>query len=150
LPAFFIGSPHMSIAAFDGARRVPPAVNEPIRAYAPGSPEKQSLKARLASMASEQPEIPEVVGGQRIHTGDIGQATMPCDHGHVLATYHKARVEDVSAAIGAAAEAQRDWANWRWEDRAAVILRAAELLATTHRDTLNASTMLGQSKTVFQ
>ncbi len=140
----------MSHAAFDGARRVPAAVNEPIRSYAPGSAEKHSLKARLASMATEQPEIPVVVGGKRIHTGDIGQSTMPCDHQQVIATYHKARVEDVSAAIAAAAEAQRDWANWRWEDRAAVILRAAELLATTHRDTLNASTMLGQGKTVLQ
>lgn len=140
----------MSFAAFDGTRRVPPAVNEPIRAYAPGSPERASLKARLASMATEQPEIPVVVGGKRIHTGDLGQATMPCVHSHVLATYHKARVEDVSAAITAAADAQKDWANWRWEDRAAVFLRAAELLATTHRDTLNAATMLGQAKTAYQ
>ncbi len=140
----------MSFAAFDGTRRIPPAINEPIRAYAPGSPEKKSLKARLASMASEQPEIPVVVGGKHIHTGDMGEATMPCVHSHVLARYHKARVEDVSAAIAAAEKAQRDWANTRWEDRAAVFLRAAELLATTHRDTLNAATMLGQSKTVFQ
>jgi len=140
----------MSFAAFDGTRRVPPAVNEPIRAYAPGSPERASLKARLASMASEQPEIPVVVGGKRIHTGDLGQATMPCAHQHVLATYHKARSADVSAAIMAAADAQKDWANWRWEDRAAVFLRAAELLTTTHRDTLNAATMLGQAKTVYQ
>ncbi len=140
----------MSFAAFDGTRCVPPAVNEPIRAYAPGSPERASLKARLASMATEQPEIPVVVGGKRIHTGDMGQATMPCTHSHVLATYHKARVEDVSAAITAAADAQKDWANWRWEDRAAVFLRAAELLTTTHRDTLNAATMLGQAKTVYQ
>jgi 1-pyrroline-5-carboxylate dehydrogenase len=140
----------MSLAAFDGARRVPPAVNEPIRAYAPGSAEKRSLKTRLASMAVEQPEIPVVVGGKRIHTGDLGQATMPCDHRHVLATYHKARPQDVHAAIAASAEAQRDWANWRWEDRAAVFLRAAELLTTSWRDTLNAATMLGQAKTVFQ
>jgi len=140
----------MSFAAFDGTRRVPPAVNEPIRAYAPGSAERASLKARLTSMATEQPEIPVVVGGKRIHTGDLGQATMPCVHSHVLATYHKARVEDVSAAITAAADAQKDWANWRWEDRAAVFLRAAELLTTTHRDTLNAATMLGQAKTVYQ
>jgi 1-pyrroline-5-carboxylate dehydrogenase len=140
----------MSFAAFDGTRRIPPAINEPIRAYAPGSAEKKSLKARLASMASEQPEIPVVVGGKHIHTGDMGEATMPCVHSHVLAKYHKARVEDVSAAIAAAESAQRDWANTRWEDRAAVFLRAAELLATTHRDTLNAATMLGQSKTVLQ
>jgi 1-pyrroline-5-carboxylate dehydrogenase len=140
----------MPFATFDGARRVPAAVNEPIRAYAPGSPEKQSLKARLAAMAAEQVEIPVVVGGRRIHTGDTGQATMPCDHQHVLATYHKARPEDVRAAIAASAAAQRDWASWRWEDRAAVFLRAAELLTTSWRDTLNAATMLGQAKTVFQ
>lgn len=140
----------MSFAAFDGARRVPPAVNEPVRAYAPGSPEKRALKARLAAMATEHPEIPVVVGGRRIHTGDTGTATMPCDHRHVLATYHKARPEDVRAAIAASAEAQRAWANTRWEDRAAVFLRAAELLTTSWRDTLNAATMLGQAKTVFQ
>ncbi len=140
----------MSFAAFDGTRRVPPAVNEPIRSYAPGSPEKAAIKARLASMANECPEIPVVVGGKRIHTGDMGQATNPCAHKEVLATYHKARAEDVTAAIKASADVATDWANTRWEDRAAVFLRAAELLATTHRDTLNASTMLGQSKTVFQ
>ncbi len=140
----------MSFSAFDGTRRVPPAINEPIRSYAPGSPEKRSLKARLASMPGECPEIPVVVGGKRIHTGDMGEASNPCAHEEVLATYHKARAEDVNAAIVAAADAQRDWANTRWEDRAAVFLRAAELLATTHRDTLNAATMLGQSKTVFQ
>ncbi len=140
----------MSFAAFDGTRRVPPAVNEPIRTYAPGSPEKRALKARLASMVTECPEIPVVVGGKRIHTGDMGQSTNPCAHQDVLATYHKARPEDVTAAIKASADAQKDWANTRWEDRAAVFLRAAELLATTHRDTLLASTMLGQSKTAFQ
>ncbi len=140
----------MSFAAFDGTRRVPPPVNEPIRSYAPGSPEKHALKARLASMADERPEIPVVVGGKRIHTGDTAEVTNPCAHQEVLATYHKARAEDVSAAIAAAADAQKDWANTRWEDRAAVFLRAAELLTTTHRDTLTASTMLGQSKTAFQ
>jgi 1-pyrroline-5-carboxylate dehydrogenase len=101
-------------------------------------------------MATERPEIPVVVGGKRIHTGDLGEATMPCDHRHVLATFHKARPEDVNAAIAVATEAQRDWANTRWEDRAAVFLRAAELLATSWRDTLNSATMLGQSKTVYQ
>ncbi len=140
----------MSLSAFDGTRRVPPAVNEPIRSYAPGSPEKAALKARLASMANEKPEIPVVVGGKRIFTGDTANATMPCDHSHVLATYHKARPEDVTAAIKSSVDAQLDWANTRWEDRAAVFLRAAELLTTTWRDTLNASTMLGQAKTAFQ
>jgi 1-pyrroline-5-carboxylate dehydrogenase len=140
----------MSFAAFDGTRRVPPAVNEPVRSYAPGSPERRSLEARLARMAGEQVEIPVVIGGKRVHTGDLGTTTMPCDHGHVLATYHKATPALVEQAIAAAAEAQREWASWRWEDRAAVFLKAAELLATTWRDTLNAATMLGQAKTVHQ
>ncbi len=140
----------MSFAAFDGTRRVPPAVNEPVRTYAPNSPERHSLQARVDRMASEQVEIPIVIGGQRIHTGDIGQVTMPCDHGHVLATYHKATGAHVEQAIKAAADAHREWSNWRWEDRAAVFLRAAEGLTTSWRDTIHAATMLGQAKTVHQ
>jgi 1-pyrroline-5-carboxylate dehydrogenase len=140
----------MSFAAFDGSRRVPPAVNEPIRAYAPGSAEKKSLKTRIAQMESEHVEIPIVIGGERIHTGDLGHATMPCDHHHELATFHKATPAHVEQAIAAAAKAHTEWSSWRWEDRAAVFLRAAELLTTTWRDTVNASTMLGQAKTVYQ
>lgn len=140
----------MSFAAFDGTRRVPPAVNEPVRSYAPGSPERASLERRLEQMAAEQVEIPVVIGGRRIHTGTLGTVTMPCDHQHVLATYHKATPELVREAIIAAAKAREDWASWRWEDRAAVFLRAAELLTTTWRNTLLASTMLGQAKTVHQ
>ena len=140
----------MSFAAFDGARRVPPAVNEPVRSYAPNSPERASLKRRLAAMAAEQVEIPIVIGGRRIHTGDVQSVPMPCDHQHVLATFHKATPALVHEAIASCAEAAKDWAAWRWEDRAAVFLRAAELLTTTWRDTLNAATMLGQAKTVHQ
>jgi 1-pyrroline-5-carboxylate dehydrogenase len=140
----------MSHAAFDGTRRVPPAVNEPVRSYAPNSPETTALKQRLERMASEVAEIPVVVGGRRIHTGDTGTVTMPCDHQHVLAKYHKATPELVREAIAAAGEAHKEWASWRWEDRAAVFLRAAELLTTTWRDTINAATMLGQAKTVHQ
>ncbi len=140
----------MSFAAFDGLRRVPPAVNEPVRTYAPNSPERASIKRRLTRMAAEQVEIPIVIGGRRIHTGDVAKVTMPCDHQHVLATYHKATPALVSEAIASCTDAAKDWANWRWEDRAAVFLRAAELLTTTWRDTLNAATMLGQAKTVHQ
>ncbi|MBL0169805.1 MAG: L-glutamate gamma-semialdehyde dehydrogenase [Gemmatimonadaceae bacterium] len=140
----------MSTAAFDGTRRVPPAVNEPVRSYAPGSPERASLVKRLERMAAETVEIPVVIGGKRIHTGDTGTVTMPCDHGHVLATYHKATRTNVQESIAACAAAHADWASWRWEDRAAVFLRAAELLTTTWRDTLLAATMLGQAKTVHQ
>jgi 1-pyrroline-5-carboxylate dehydrogenase len=137
-------------AAFNGTRRVPIPVNEPIKAYGPGSPEKAALKARLKEMAAETIDIPLVIGGREVRTGDTAQTVMPHDHRHVLATWHRARREDVEKAIAAAAEAHREWSSWPWEDRAAVFLKAAELLATTWRATLNAATMLGQSKTVFQ
>src|ERR1019366_4497838 len=137
-------------AMSNNVRRLPPAMNEPIRSYAPGSAERSELKARLKAMEGECPEIPIVIGGKEIRTGDVAKATSPHKHRHVTATWHKARPEDVRAAIAASKEAQRDWASWRWEDRAAVFLRAADLLATTWRATLNAATMLGQSKTAFQ
>jgi 1-pyrroline-5-carboxylate dehydrogenase len=135
---------------FNGIRQVPPPVNEPVKGYAPGSPEKASLKARLASMAKEHIEVPLIIGGKEITTGDVAQAVMPHDHGHVLADWHRASKEHVLQAVDAAAAARDDWARWPWEERAAVFLKAAELLATTWRDTVNAATMLGQSKTVFQ
>ena len=137
-------------APSNAVRRLGPAVNEPVRAFAPGSPERAQLKARLAAMEKEQPEIPLVIGGREIRTGDVGKAVSPHKHGHVTATWHKARKEDVVAAVDAARDAQREWASWRWEDRAAVLLRAAELLSTTRRATLLAATMLGQSKTAIQ
>jgi 1-pyrroline-5-carboxylate dehydrogenase len=137
-------------AAFAGIRNVPTPVNEPVRSYAPGSPEKKELKARLAQMAQDKLEIPTVVGGREIRTGNLGKIVMPHDHSHVLAEFHKARREDVEAAVKAAAEAHAEWSAWPWEDRAAVFLKAAELLTTTWRQTLNAATMLGQSKTAFQ
>ncbi|MEO5894270.1 MAG: L-glutamate gamma-semialdehyde dehydrogenase [Vicinamibacterales bacterium] len=137
-------------AAFAGVRRVPPPVNDPNRTYAPGSPEKAELKARLKSMAAEKIDIPIIIGGREIRTGKLEKTVMPHDHGHVLAEYHAAGPEHIEQAIAAAAKARREWAAWPWEDRAAVMLRAAELLATSWRATLNAATMLGQSKTVFQ
>jgi 1-pyrroline-5-carboxylate dehydrogenase len=140
----------MSSAPFDGNRRLPAIVNEPVRSYAPGSPERAALKARLAAMEKECPEIPLVIGGKEIRTGDIAKAVSPHKHGHVTATWHKARAQDVQAAIKSSTEAQRDWSTWRWEDRAAILLKAAELLATTWRPTMAAATMLGQSKTAFQ
>jgi 1-pyrroline-5-carboxylate dehydrogenase len=137
-------------AAFAGIRRVPQPVNDPNKSYAPGSPERAELKARLKAMAGEKIEIPLIIGGREIRTGQLQKTVMPHDHGHVLAEYHAAGPEHVEQAIAAAAKARREWAACPWEDRAAVLLRAAELLATTWRSTLNAATMLGQSKTVFQ
>jgi len=137
-------------AAFGGHRRVPSPVNEPVKAYAPGSPEKAEVKARLRQMAGETIEIPLVIGGREVRTGETANTVMPHDHGHVVARWHRARREDVERAIAAAAQAHRDWSAWPLADRAAIFLKAAELLATTWRPVLNAATMLGQSKTIFQ
>jgi 1-pyrroline-5-carboxylate dehydrogenase len=137
-------------AAFAGVRRVPQPINDPNRSYAPGTPERAELKARLETMAAERIEIPLIIGDKEIRSGRMGQAVMPHDHKHVLADYHIADADHVQQAIAASAAARREWASWPWEDRAAVILRAAELLATTWRSTIVAATMLGQSKTAYQ
>src|SRR5512138_2758890 len=133
-----------------GITRVPPPVNEPNLGYLPGSPERATLKDQLKSMANERIDIRIVIGGREIRTGRTHQAVMPHNHQHVLADWHAADPEHVHEAIAASKGAAREWASWRWEDRAAIFLRAAELLTTTWRQTLNAATMLGQSKTVFQ
>jgi 1-pyrroline-5-carboxylate dehydrogenase len=138
------------VASPNAVRSVPPPVNEPVRQYAPGSPERASLKARLASMAEERVEIPLIIGGKEIRTGKTAQAVMPFNHRHVLADWHMAEPKHIKLAIASALEARKEWSTWSWEDRAAVLLKAAELLATRHRDTVNAATMLGQAKTVFQ
>jgi 1-pyrroline-5-carboxylate dehydrogenase len=138
------------IAAFNGHRRVPPPVNEPIRSYAPGSAERASLKARLKEIAAEKIDMPLIIGGKEVGTGNTAKAVMPHDHQHVLGEYHKASEQHVVQAIEAAACARKEWASWSYDDRAAVFLKAAELLTTSWRDTINASTMLGQSKTAFQ
>jgi 1-pyrroline-5-carboxylate dehydrogenase len=140
----------LPVVPFAGTRRVPPPVNDPNRSYAPGTPERADLKARLKQMAGEKIDIPIIIGGKEIRTGRTNQSVMPHDHQHVLAEYHLAGPEHIEQAIAAAAEAHREWSTWPWEERAAVLLRAAELLATTWRSTLNAATMLGQSKTAFQ
>jgi len=137
-------------AVFNGHRRVPPPVNDPIKSYAPGTPERASVKTRLKEMAGEVVEIPLFIGGKEVKTGSCGQVVMPHDHKHVLGGYHKATETHVADAIAAARAAQKEWAAWSFDDRAAVILKAAELLTTTWRDTINAATMLGQSKTIFQ
>ena len=133
------------------ARMEPPGPeNEPVLDYAPDSPERDELKAELARMASEQVEIPLIIGGEEVRTGDTGETVMPHDHGHVLATYHRAGPEQVDAAVEAASEAWAEWSSWDWKDRVAVFLRAAELLSGSWRARVNAATMLGQSKTVHQ
>ncbi|PYR98286.1 MAG: 1-pyrroline-5-carboxylate dehydrogenase [Acidobacteria bacterium] len=132
------------------AYRVPIPLNEPVRSYAPGTAERQALKQKIAAMSAEKIEIPLVIGGKEVRTGDTATQVMPHRHGHVLATWHKAGPKEVEQAIKAATDARREWGSWSFEDRASVFLRAAELLTTSWRETIGASTMLNQSKTVHQ
>ena len=134
----------------EGDHRPPAPINEPVLGYAPGSRERAELKARLEDMKSEVVEIPLVIDGEDVLTGNMSEVYMPHDHGHVLARYHMAGPDDVTRAVESCMDARTDWASWNWQDRAAVFLRAAELLAGPWRQTLNASTMLGQSKTCHQ
>jgi 1-pyrroline-5-carboxylate dehydrogenase len=130
--------------------RVPRPVNDTNQTYLPGSSERAELKSRLRQMSSEQVEIPIVIGGCEIKTSHVEHTVMPHDHRHVLANWYGAEATHIQQAIEAALKARREWGSWPLEDRAAVFLRAAELLTTTWRATLNAATMLGQSKTVIQ
>lgn len=134
----------------EGDHRPPAPINEPVLDYAPGSRERAELKARLEDMKSEVVEIPLVIDGEDVLTGNMSEVRMPHDHGHVLARYHMAGPDDVKRAVESCMDARTDWASWNWQDRAAVFLRASELLAGPWRQTLNASTMLGQSKTCHQ
>jgi 1-pyrroline-5-carboxylate dehydrogenase len=133
-----------------GIFRVPEPHNEPVLGYEPGSPERDELRRRLDELASQRLEIPLVIGGEDVQTGDMFEAVMPHKRSHVLADVNKGGAAEVDRAIAAAAEAWEDWSRTPWEDRAAVFLRAAELLAGPWRQTLNAATMLGQSKTAHQ
>jgi 1-pyrroline-5-carboxylate dehydrogenase len=133
-----------------GVANIPRPHNEPVLSYAPGSPERSALKDALSAVGSEHPEIAAVVGGREIRSGATQPVVSPHCHSRVLATLHLADQATIAAAVRSAVEAQRDWAHWRFEDRAAVFLKAADLLATTYRQRLNAATMLGQSKTAFQ
>ncbi|MFN7135117.1 MAG: aldehyde dehydrogenase family protein, partial [Myxococcales bacterium] len=130
--------------------RVPCAVNEPTLTYSPGSPERAALKAELQRQSAERLDIPLFIGGREIRTGRTGEARMPHAHQHVLATYHQADAALVGQAIDAALAAKRAWAELPFHQRAAIFLRAADLLATKYRARLNAATMLNQSKTAFQ
>ncbi len=130
--------------------QVPIPVNDPVRSYAQGTADRQSLKKKLGEMSAQKIEIPLVIGGKEVRTGDTGTQVMPHKHAHIIATWHKAGPDQVQQAIKAASEAWREWSSWSFEDRAAVFLRAADLVADTWRATINASTMLNQSKTVHQ
>ena len=135
---------------FAGRRRVPRPENDPNLSYAPGTAARAELKARLDLMATETVDIPIIIGGKEIRTGATDKVVMPHKHGHVLGNFHKAADEHVRQAAEAAVKARKEWSSWSFDDRAAVFLRAAELLTTTWRSTVVAATMLGQSKTAFQ
>lgn len=129
---------------------VPQPINEPVKSYAPRSPERAAIKSKLAELRSQRIEIPLIIDGKEVRTGDIGTCSLPHDHRKVIATYHKAGEKEINMAIKAALNARRKWAAMDWEVRAAVFLKAADLLAGPWRQTLNAATMLGQSKNIFQ
>ncbi|NYG45296.1 1-pyrroline-5-carboxylate dehydrogenase [Bradyrhizobium sp. IAR9] len=130
--------------------RSPLPRNEPVHDYAPNSPERSALKAALAQMSRERVDLPLIINGADQRTGRCEAAVMPHRHGHVLGDAHLASKSEVNAAIDAAARAWHDWSKWPWTDRAAIFLKAAEMLSSSWRDRLNAATMLGQSKTVHQ
>jgi len=125
-------------------------VNEPVKNYKPGSVERKTLQATLATMSSEQVDMPLWINGKAIQTGRTGQAVMPHRHKHVVGHYHQAGETEVQSAINAALKVHHEWSSWPWEKRAQIFLKAADLLAGPWRDRINASTMLGQSKTVHQ
>ena len=133
-----------------GTSNIPHPRNEPVLNYAPGSTERTALKAALGSVGARQADIPAVVNGKEIRTGNTHDVVSPHCHGRVLAKTHQADRDTIESAVETAVEAQQDWGHWRFEDRAAVFLRTAEMLAGTHRQLLNAATMLGQSKTAYQ
>jgi 1-pyrroline-5-carboxylate dehydrogenase len=129
---------------------VPEPKNEPVKTYAPGTPEREELKKEINRQRAKQIEIPLVIGGQEVKSGQMADCRMPHQHGHLLARYHKASREHVNRAIQAAKAAQPAWAALDWEHRAAIFLKAADLLAGPYRQILNAATMNGQSKNPFQ
>ena len=128
----------------------PMPANEPVKDYAPGSPERKELQAKLEELKNQEIEIPLIIGGKEIKTGNTAKVVMPTDHNHVLATYHKAGPQEVQMAIEAALEARKKWSEMPWVERASITLKAAELIATKYRALMNAATMLGQGKNPFQ
>ena len=130
--------------------KIPHAENERVLTYAPGTPERESVKKVLNELMQEKIEIPVIIGGKEIYTGKTANVVCPHDHQHVLGTYHMAGEKEIKMAIEAALEARKEWANMPAESRAAIFKKMAVLLAKPYGDLLNASTMLGQSKTIFQ
>lgn len=133
-----------------GFFNVPKAVNEPVKSYAPGSPEKDAVLAEYKKMWNEKVDMPMYIGGKEIRTGNTKNMTPPHDHKHVVGQYHMAEKSHVEDAIAAALAAKPRWEALPWEQRAAIFLKAAELIAGPYRAKINAATMIGQSKNVYQ
>jgi len=129
---------------------IPKPVNEPILNFSPGSPERASLQAKLKELSAKEIEIPLLIGGAEVRTGDTGTCVMPHNHGHVLARFHQAGPAEVAQAISAAKDAWADWSRTPLDERAQIFLKMAKLLAGPYRDIINASTMLNMSKNAFQ
>jgi len=136
----------MSNAVFE----IPIAVNEPVLSYAPGSPEKKSLKAALKAMKAEQVDIPMYIGGKKVHSDEKISIHPPHEINHTLGVYSKGNKTHIEVAINAALAAKEDWADMPWQERAAIFLKAADLLSGPYRAKMNAATMLCQSKSAFQ
>jgi len=134
----------------NGILNIPMPGNEPVRMYEADSEERASLKAKLKQLMGQEVEIPLVIGGERIKSGATGECRVPHDHSHLLGRYHKAGPAEIEKAVAAAHAAHARWNAMSWESRAAIFLKAADLLAGPWRDTINAATMLCQSKNVFQ
>ena len=130
--------------------KVPTPVNEPVYSYAPGTPERDLLKAAIEEITNKKVEIPLIIGGKEVRTGKMGKVVMPHDHQHILGEYHLAGEKEINMAIDAAMAAKEDWANLRWEERAAIFLKAAELLSGKYRYIMNAVSMLSTSKSAYQ
>src|SRR5437016_2031098 len=134
----------------NGVPKTPPPVNEPVLSHAPGSPDRAELTRTRKDHADGRLEIPLAIGGEDVHTDRPVDGVMPHGHRHVLAKAHQAGPAEVQATIAAARDAWREWSAWGFERRAAVFLKAADLLATRYRPIVNGATMLGQSKTAHQ
>lgn len=130
--------------------KLPYPENEPVYSYAPGTKERELLRKAIDELRNQKIEIPLIIGGKEVRTGKLGKVVCPHDHNHVLAEYHMAGEKEVKMAIEASLEAWKEWQKFRWEERAAIFLKAAELLAGKYRYLLNAATMLSVSKNVFQ
>jgi 1-pyrroline-5-carboxylate dehydrogenase len=133
-----------------GFFNVPAPINEPIKAYAAGSPERKELQAMLKHLRSIEVDVPMYIGGKEVRSNDKVMMSPPHDHQHVLGYFHKSNAEHVKQAIDAALAAKANWENMSWENRAAIFLKAADLLAGPYRAKLNAATMLAQSKNAYQ